>query len=131
MRRYLKRYERNIYMSYETEHELEFDMSDWLPHLPWRGRFYCTIEVQWAIEDNSFSYAGTHCTGGRAGIHYCYGVEAEDAHIVGAVYDDEDNEVVLTWREIEYYSRLSLDRIDEREHPDPSDLMEYYRDEAV
>ena len=118
-------------MSYETDHDLEFDMSDWLPHLPWRGRFYCNVEVQWALEDNSFDYAGTHCTGGRSGTHYCYGVEAEDAHIVGKVYDDEDNEIVLTKHEHKHYELLALDRIDPREEPDPSDIMEYNYDLSV
>lgn len=116
-------------MSYETEHDLEFDMSDWLPHLPWRGQFYCNVEVQWVLEDNSFDYAGTHCTGGRSGTYNCYSVEAEDAHIVGKVYDEKDNEIVLTVDERAHYEILALDRIEEK--PDPSDVMEYYYDLSV
>lgn len=116
-------------MSYETEHDLEFDMSDWLPHLPWRGQFYCNVEVQWGLEDNSFDYAGTHCTGGRSGTYNCYSVEAEDAHIVGKVYDEKDNEIVLTVDERAHYEILALDRIEEK--PDPSDVMEYYYDLSV
>jgi len=27
-------------------------------------------EAQWSIENDSFDYAGTHCTGGRSGTHH-------------------------------------------------------------
>ena len=47
--------------------------------------------------DSSFSYAGTHCTGGRSGIHYpsdygmpitdCCEVEVPEAEIIEPDYD--------------------------------------------
>ena len=111
-----------------TQHDMEFNASDWLPHLPWRGQFYCTIEASWIVEDHSFSYAGTHCTGGMPGTHYCYGVECEEAEIIDEVYDDEDNEIILSATEQKYYSELAMDRIPDREKPYPSEVIDYYKD---
>lgn len=112
-----------------TQHDMQFTASDWLPHLPWRGQFYCTIEASWIVEDQSFSYAGTHCTGGMPGTHYCYGVECEDVEIVDKIYDVKDDEIALSSEEHEYYTRLAMDRIPDSEEPYASEVIDYYKND--
>src|SRR6056300_12844 len=62
-------------MEVESEFELdefEFDSKQkYMGVVPVR-KYYASLqgEAQWSIENDSFDYAGTHCTGGKSGTHH-------------------------------------------------------------
>lgn len=118
-------------MSYTKEHELEFDMSTWLPHLPFREHgMGINVKGSWTLEDASFDYAGTHCTGGRSGTHVCHSVVLEEIDIEDASCGYSGEIISLTEVELEYYTKQAFDMLkdDYQESPDESSIREHYAD---
>ena len=60
--------------------------------------YHVEFEATFRVEDNSFDYAGTHCTGGRSGTHVQFDMEMEGLYASKASHygvDGDDEEVVL------------------------------------
>ena len=121
-------------MSYTKEHDLEFDMSNWLPHLPFRSAgFGVNVKGSWGLEDASFDYAGTHCTGGMSGTHYCYEVVLIEVEIQDAACCETGEFISLTDAETKYYETIAKDMMKDnwQESPDASSIREYHEDERA
>lgn len=95
-------------MEIEKEFELdefEFDSKQkYMGVVPVR-KYYASLqgEAQWSIENDSFDYAGTHCTWGQSGTHHLpdyaeiqsFGLD--EIHLYFEVYD----EYTKSWFEAE------------------------------
>lgn len=96
---------------YELGHSEEFDLN---------GNLITAFHVKWECfeEDNSFDYAGTHCTGGRSGTHYCSGPAIRDVFVEGYWYENEEEEEKFRPRNaiprsrLNYYERLLEDLLE-------------------
>jgi hypothetical protein len=92
------------------EHEEEFELEEF--EISVDGRDYsCTLhgEGYWGIDNDSFDYAGTHCTHGQSGTHHLpdyatiqtISLSGIDLHF--EVYDKfskrhADSEIKFVWR---------------------------------
>lgn len=90
--------------TFELE-EFEFDSKQkYMGVVPVR-KYYATLmgDAQWSIENDSFDYAGTHCTWGQSGTHHLpdyaeiqnFGLD--EIHLYFEVYD----EYTKSWFEAE------------------------------
>lgn len=77
-------------------YEFEFDSKQkYMGIVPVR-KYYATLigDAQWSIENDSFDYAGTHCTGGRSGTHHLpdyaeiQSFELDEIHLYFEIYDE-------------------------------------------
>jgi len=87
-------------MEIENEFELndfEFDSKQkYMGAMPIR-KYYATLvgDAQWSIENDSFDYAGTHCTWGQSGTHHlpdyasCQDFSLYQINLYFEVYDRE------------------------------------------
>lgn len=87
-------------MDTESEFELdefEFDSKQkYMGAMPIR-KYYASLygTAHWSIENDSFDYAGTHCTGGRSGTHHlpdyalCEDFSLDQINVYFEVYDRE------------------------------------------
>lgn len=113
----------------KTEYEYEINMSNWVPCLPFRSNgIYLLLECNWSIEDVSFDYAGTHCTGGRSGTHYDYNTVLDSVTITEASCPEYDKRILLTSQEKETYSSIATNRItkDYMSHPSVNEYSNYH-----
>ncbi len=115
----------------KTEYECEINMSNWVPCLPFRSNgIYLLLECSWSIEDVSFDYAGTHCTGGRSGTHHDYNTILDEVTIAEASCAEHGESILLTEQEKKLYSEIASDCItnDYKAHPSEYDFANYYSD---
>lgn len=87
-------------MEVESEFELdefEFDSKQkYMGVMPVR-KYYASLYgiAHWSIENDSFDYAGTHCTGGMSGTHHlpdyalCEDFSLDQINVYFEVYDRE------------------------------------------
>lgn len=77
--------------------EFEFDSEAKYMGIQPKRKYYATLigDAQWSIENDSFDYAGTHCTGGRSGTHHlpdyaeCQDFSLDQINVYFEVYDKE------------------------------------------
>jgi hypothetical protein len=113
----------------KTNYEYEIDMSNWLPCLPFRSnRIYLLLECNWSIEDVSFDYAGTHCTGGRSGTYYSNDTILDSVTITEASCVEYGKTILLTSQEQETYTSIATNRItkDYMSHPTVNEYEDYH-----
>lgn len=113
----------------KTEYEYEIDMSNWIPCLPFRSNgIYLLLKCSWSIEDVSFDYAGTHCTGGRSGTHYDYYTVLDEVTIAEASCAEHDEPILLTKEEQKLYTKIASNRIthDYKSHPSVYEYENYH-----
>lgn len=108
-------------MSYTKEHELEFPKAS------------VTVEGTWIMEDASFDYAGTHCTGGRSGTHECYSIVLEEVVFVDASCPESGEILTLTSDEQESYTTQAKEMLkdDCKEAPCEVTIKEHYENERA
>lgn len=87
-------------MEIESElelYEFEFDSKQkYMGIMPTR-KYYASLYgiANWSVENDSFDYAGTHCTGGRSGTHHlpnyalCEDFSLDQVHVYFEIYDKE------------------------------------------
>tara|TARA_B100002019_G_scaffold279237_1_gene280899 strand:- start:49 stop:486 length:438 start_codon:yes stop_codon:yes gene_type:complete len=86
----------------EVESELELDEFEFDSKQKYMGvmpvrKYYASLygTAHWSIENDSFDYAGTHCTGGMSGTHHlpdyaeCQDFSLDQINLYFEVYDKE------------------------------------------
>lgn len=108
-------------MSYTKEHELEF------------AEVSVTVEATWILEDASFDYAGTHCTGGMSGTHECYNVELEEVVFVDASCIESGETIALTSEQRESYTTQAKEMLKDNSEESPCHvtIKEHYENERA
>jgi hypothetical protein len=108
-------------MSYTKEHELEFPKAS------------VTVEGTWKMEDASFDYAGTHCTGGRSGTQECYNIVLEEVVFVDASCPESGETLTLTSDEQESYTTKAKEMLEDncKEAPCEVTIKEHYENERA
>jgi hypothetical protein len=105
----------------DTESEFELDEFEFDGNQKYMGimpvrKYYASLFgiAHWNIENDSFDYAGTHCTGGMSGTHYlpdyadCQDFSLDQINLYFEIYDRE----IGAWFEAErkFISKSKKDR---------------------